>query len=205
MGRFLLPALRRFRRRDDGSISVEAAFYLPFLLLVFGVMYTLFDLFRQDTVNTKAAYTISDLISRETAALNDDYIDSMFSLGKLLIRKDSGMSMRISVLHWDEDDVRFYVDWSVERGDMMDPWTNDTVDAIENDLPMMPDQERIIVVETWNDILPAFNVGLDGQNIYKLVFTRPRFASQVAFEGTIFSDGSAHDDQTDDSVVEEGS
>lgn len=205
MGRSFFTSLRRFRQREDGSIAIEAAFYIPFLLLVFALMYTLFDLFRQDTVNTKAAYTISDLISRETTALDDDYIDSMFELGKLLIRKDSGMSMRVSVLHWDDTDDRFYVDWSVERGDMMDTWTNDTVDAIENDLPMMPDQERVIVVETWNDILPAFNVGLDGQNIYKLVFTRPRFASQVAFEGTIFSDGSAHDDQTDDSVVEEGS
>lgn len=205
MGRSFFTSLRRFRQREDGSIAIEAAFYIPFLLLVFALMYTLFDLFRQDTVNTKAAYTISDLISRETTALDDDYIDSMFELGKLLIRKDSGMSMRISVLHWDDTDDRFYVDWSVERGDMMDTWTNDTVDAIETDLPMMPDQERVIVVETWNDILPAFNVGLDGQNIYKLVFTRPRFASQVAFEGTIFSDGSAHDDLTDDSVVEEGS
>ena len=205
MGRSFFTSLRRFRQREDGSIAIEAAFYIPFLLLVFALMYTLFDLFRQDTVNTKAAYTISDLISRETTALDDDYIDSMFELGKLLIRKDSGMSMRISVLHWDDTDDRFYVDWSVERGDMMDTWTNDTVDAIETDLPMMPDQERVIVVETWNDILPAFNVGLDGQNIYKLVFTRPRFASQVAFEGTIFSDVSAHDDLTDDSVVEEGS
>lgn len=196
--------LRHFRKSEDGSISVEAVIYIPFLLIVFALMYTLFDLFRQDTVNTKAAYTISDLISRETTALDDDYIDSMYNLGQLLIRSDSGMSMRISVLHWDEADAAYYVDWSVERGDNMDVWTDETVSAIEDKLPTMPDQERVIVVETWNDILPAFNVGLDGQNIYKLVFSRPRFAAQVAFEGTIFSDGMAHDDESETPIVDEG-
>ncbi|TNJ41812.1 TadE/TadG family type IV pilus assembly protein [Phaeobacter sp. B1627] len=201
MGQFLIDILRRFRRREEGNVSVEVAFYLPFLLGIFAATYTLFDLFRQETVNTKAAYTISDLISRETAALNDDYIDSMFTLAQLLVRSDSGMSMRVSVIRWDEDDNRYYVDWSVERGDLMNVWTDGTVSDIEAKLPTMPDQERVILVETWNNVEPAFNIGFSTRNIYNFVFTRPRFASLVAFEGEIFSDGTIHDDEIDDSVM----
>lgn len=200
----LLRPIRRFRRADDGNVSVEAAIYVPFLLLVFATIFTLFDLFRQETVNTKAAYTISDLISRETTALNDNYIDSLYELGQLLVRSNSGLSLRISVIRWDADNNRYYVDWSVERGDLLDVWNDDTVLSIEEDLPTMPDQERVIVVETWNNIAPAFNIGLGSRNIYNFVFTRPRFASQVAFEGTIFSDGPSHDDDIDDTVVGEG-
>ena len=120
MFRKITHKLQEFRRKEDGNIALEAALYLPLLLGVFAATYTLFDLFRQETVNTKAAYTVSDLISRETAALNDDYIDSIYTLGKLMARAGSDMSMRVSVIRWDTDDDRYYVDWSVERGDQME-------------------------------------------------------------------------------------
>ena len=195
MFRKITRKLQEFRRKEDGAL--EAALYLPLLLGVFAATYTLFDLFRQETVNSKAAYTVSDLISRETAALNDDYIDSIYTLGKLMARAGSDMSMRVSVIRWDADDDRHYVDWSVERGDQMEIWTDANVTALNNKLPLMPDQERVIVVETWNDVEPAFRleaIGVGKREIYNLVFTRPRFASQVAFEGSVVSDGSVHDD-----------
>ncbi|KUP92065.1 TadE/TadG family type IV pilus assembly protein [Tritonibacter horizontis] len=197
----ICTSLRRFRRRDDGNVSIETAIYLPFLLGIFAATYTLFDLFRQETINTKAAYTVSDLISRETTALNDDYVDSMFALAQLLVRSDSGMSMRLSVVFWDDTDNSYYVDWSVERGDLLNVWTDGNINDIKDSLPTMPDQERVILVETWNDVEPAFNIGFSTRNIYNLVFTRPRFASRVAFEGEVFSDGSVHDDEIDDSVM----
>ncbi len=200
MFRKITHKLQEFRRKEDGNIALEAALYLPLLLGVFAATYTLFDLFRQETVNSKAAYTVSDLISRETAALNDDYIDSIYTLGKLMARAGSDMSMRVSVIRWDADDDRYYVDWSVERGDQMEIWTDANVTALNDKLPLMPDQERVIVVETWNDVEPAFRleaIGVGKREIYNLVFTRPRFASQVAFEGSVVSDGSVHDDDDD--------
>lgn len=193
-----LPNLfRRFRRDEEGTVSVEAAFYLPFLLGIFALTYTLFDAFRQESVNIKATYTISDLISRETTELNDDYIDSMYELAQLMIRADTQISMRISVVRWDEDDDAYYVDWSVERGPSLDVWTDGNINSVKDDLPSMPDDERVILVETWNEVNPAFDVGLDAFDIYNFVFTRPRFAAQVAYEGMNPSDGGVHDDNTD--------
>ncbi|MFV1600747.1 MULTISPECIES: TadE/TadG family type IV pilus assembly protein [unclassified Phaeobacter] len=186
---------RRYRRETDGSVSVEFAFYMPLLLGVFAAIYTYFDAFRQEGVNLKAAYTISDLISRETSTLNEDYIDSMHELAKLLIRVDSSISLRISVIRWDETDNRYYVDWSKVRGGQFAEWQDATIQQVKANLPNMPDQERVILVETRNDIDPAFNIGLPAMDIENFVFTRPRFAPQVKFEGQDGS-GGGHDDST---------
>jgi len=197
MKSFIKTRFQAFRRDTDASVSIEFAFYLPALLFIFAAIYTYFDAFKQESANLKAAYTISDLISRETNAINNDYIDSMHNLTKLLIRSDSSVSLRISVIRWDEDDDRYYVDWSVIRGSELTAWTDTTVINVEDDLPNMPDQERVILVETQNDVNAAFQIGLPDMEIYNFVFTRPRFAPQIVFEGSTTSGGS-HDDGVGD-------
>jgi len=197
MDRFKTPILKNFRRDTDGSVSIETAFYLPALLLVFAAIYTYFDAFRQESANLKAAYTVSDLVSRETNAITNEYIDSMQSLTELLARSDSAISLRISVVRWDEDDNRYYVDWSVNRGTEFFSWTDATISEVEDNLPTMPDQERVILVETQNDVDAAFNIGLPDMEIYNFVFTRPRFSPQIVFEGSLTA-GGTHDDIVDD-------
>lgn len=196
MRRFIKPAVKTFRRDTEGSVSIETAVYLPFLLMIFAAIYTYFDAFQQESANLKAAYTVSDLISRETNSITNDYIDSMQSLTQLLIRSDSSISLRISVIRWDEDDDRYYVDWSVTRGSELTAWEDATISSVEDDLPTMPDQERVILVETKNDVDAAFDIGLPDMEIYNFVFTRPRFAPQIVFEGSTTSGGS-HDDGTE--------
>jgi Flp pilus assembly protein TadG len=193
----LIKQLRAFRRNSEATVTVEFALYTPLLLWLFAAIYTYFDAFRQETVNLKAAYTISDLISRETTTLNETYIDSMYKMSQLLIRSDSNITLRISVVRWDEDNNRYYVDWSKVRGDSLTAWTNATIDSIKTDLPTMPDEERVILVETRNEMNPAFKVGLPKLDINNFVFTRPRFAPLVHFEG-IENSGGDHDDGVDD-------
>lgn len=196
MDNFIKTYLRAFRRNTEASVSIEFAIYAPALLLVFASIYTYFDAFKQESANLKAAYTVSDLISRETNAINNDYIDSMYSLTNLLIRSGSEISLRISVVRWDTDDDRYYVDWSVIRGTELVSWTDATIIDVEDKLPTMPDQERVILVETQNDVDAAFKVGLPNMEIYNFVFTRPRFAPQIVFEGSL-SDGGVHNDDVD--------
>lgn len=172
--------LQTFARDSRGSISVEFVLVMPFLFWAFMASYVYFDGYRQSAVNLKAAYTISDLISRETAAVNDDYIDSMYSLLQLMVRSNSRVKMRISVVRYDADDDRYYVDWSKARG-YTTLRTNDNVGDIRERLPVMPDAERVILVETDNTFVPLFNVGLDNIELENFVFTRPRFAPQVAW------------------------
>lgn len=190
----LLKQLRGFRQNTEGALTVEFMLLAPLLLWTFAAIYTFFDAFRQDAVNLKAAYTISDLVSRETTELNETYIDSMYAMSQLLIRSDSATSIRISVVRWDEEDDRYYLDWSKERGDSFVEWTNATISEVEERLPVMPDQERVILVETRNDLEPAFKVGLPSMDLDNFVFSRPRFAPLVHFEGVDIVSGSHDDD-----------
>ncbi len=190
----LLRQLRGFRQNTEGALTVEFMLLAPLLLWTFAAIYTFFDAFRQDAVNLKAAYTISDLVSRETTELNETYIDSMYAMSQLLIRSDSATSIRISVVRWDEEDDRYYLDWSKERGESFVEWTNATISEVEERLPVMPDQERVILVETRNDLEPAFKVGLPSMDLDNFVFSRPRFAPLVHFEGVDIVSGSHDDD-----------
>ncbi len=178
----LLNRLKRFRRDSSGTITVEFAIIIPMLFWGYASSYIFFDGFRQSTINLRAAYTIGDMISRETDVLTPDYIDSMYNMAQLLTRTGSPMSLRITVIRWDEEDDQFYLDWSQARGGVGVMVQENLVDFADY-LPVMPDQERVIVVETWNTWEPVINVGMSARDMDNFVFTRPRFAPQVIFEG----------------------
>lgn len=174
--------LKSFRDDTRGSVSVELVLMAPLLFWTLMAVYTYFDGYRQSAVNLKAAYTISDLISRETEAIDDNYIDSMHNLLQLMTRSRSATSMRVSVVRWDEDDARYYVIWSTVR-DRSDPLTDGNVSELAERLPTMPDNDIVILVETGNTFVPLFRqVGLKSADLKNFVFTRPRFAPQVVWQ-----------------------
>lgn len=179
----LIRRAKRFSSETNGSVSVEFVLTAPILIWAFLACYVFFDGYRQSAVNLKAAYTISDLISRETGIINDDYIDSMHELLKVLTRSGSDSKLRVTIIRWDEDDDRYYVDWSEDRGFNMEV-TDAHVVTIADKLPVMPDNERVILVETANTFSPAFKVGIDETELENFVFTRPRFAPQVVFRNS---------------------
>lgn len=179
--KLLKSRFKAFCHDTSGNITVEFALAMPILFWTFMASYVFFDGYRQSANNLKAAYTISDLISRETLAINDDYIDSMYNLLSMMTRSGSTTQMRISVIRWDEDDNKYYLDWTANRGfasDMSDASLSD----VANKLPVMPNNERVILVETNNVFVPLFNVKLDNINLENFVFSRPRFASKVVWD-----------------------
>jgi len=175
--------MKSFAADTKGSISVEFALSMPILFWAFMATYVFFDGYRQSAVNLKAAYTIGDLVSRETEVINDDYVDSMQSLLGELTSADSSVSLRLTVIRWDEGDDRYYVDWSVKRGYDL-AMTDDTIGEIESRLPVMPDNERVILVETISVYEPFFDIGMEDRSMDNFVFTRPRFAPQVLYSAS---------------------
>ncbi|TMV08035.1 pilus assembly protein [Ruegeria sediminis] len=173
-------SLKNFRSDESGSILVEALLALPVLLWAIAATFTYFDGFRQSASNLKAAFTVSDLISRETRTITETYLDSMHELMELMVDNGTQMNVRISLIAFDEDDDRHYVRWSGIRG-FDEEWTDDNIHLIRDKLPPMPNADTLILVETSNTYVPFFNVGL-GNNITfdNFVFTRPRFTNEIA-------------------------
>ncbi|MFD2738409.1 TadE/TadG family type IV pilus assembly protein [Sulfitobacter aestuarii] len=176
-------ALRRsaFLTREDGNITIEAMIMMPLLFWTYLAMFTFFDAFHQNSLNQKAAFTIGDAISRETNPINDAYLDGAKGLFDYLVHARGDSSLRVSSIRYDLTTDKFYRDWSQVRGSVP-PLSNDDVAQAHAWLPAMPDREYVVLVETWNNFEPVFNVGLEQRDIHNVVFTRPRYASCVLWD-----------------------
>lgn len=172
--------LRAFRDETKGTVSVEAAIMFPLLLWGFVAMFTFYDAYRQVSIGQKAAFTISDMISRETNSLDDTYIDNALDLFDYLTSATVESSMRISVIYYNNADADYYIGWSKARGTPV-PLTDAVIQAWVDVLPVLPESEALILVETWSDYSAPFNVGLDDTDLENFIFTSPRFASQLGY------------------------
>ena len=75
--RILRQAGKRFCTSERGTAPVEAVIVTPLLFWWYLASYQYFDAFREKNASQKAAYAISDLISRETEEIDTAYIERM--------------------------------------------------------------------------------------------------------------------------------
>ncbi len=178
-------ALRRFARRSDGSLSVEAAIIMPLLCAVYVGSFVWFDAFRIQNINLKATYTIADMISRESDGIDQDYFDAMETIYDYLTYGEHATQLRLSIIECTDDcgdeALRVLeVCWSkaTTGRDLLTTTELVTNSAI---VPLFPKGDELIVAETFMAYNPAFNVGLDGQILENTVFTAPRMPGQMKF------------------------
>ena len=106
----------RFAREEKGAAHIEAMIMIP---LMFGVMVTsmtMLDLVRQHGAHQKAAFTIGDMVSRETLPLDADYLESTHHLLNSLTRTPQDSSLRLSVVRYDSNNDIMKLDWSKASG-----------------------------------------------------------------------------------------
>ncbi len=169
-----------FLRREDGFVTIEAMIMMPVMFWLFLSMFSIFDTFRIYNVNQKAAYTISDAISRETVPIDGDYLEGIQDLFEYLSRSQDQSSIRVSSIYYDAAQDKYFQDWSQKRGSV-DALTNEDVQDWHDKLPILPDNERLVLLETWSDYDPPFKTGLEDRVIQNFVFTRPRYAPRVCW------------------------
>ncbi|SFD47696.1 hypothetical protein SAMN04488523_10193 [Sulfitobacter brevis] len=169
-----------FLRQEDGTIAIETMIILPMLFWTYLTMFSIFDSFETYSNNQKAAYTIGDAISRETLPIDDAYLNGTQDLFEYLTWSEGQSSIRVSSLWYDEASDSIKRDWSQSRGWVVALTDSDVVNW-KNRLPVMPDGERVVVVETWSNYTPPFKTGLEKGEIHNFVFTRPRYAPRVCW------------------------
>jgi Flp pilus assembly protein TadG len=178
--KLLLARLRAFAQDTRGTVAIEAVLALPVLFWTFLASFVYFDAYRQTSINVKAAYMVGDVLSRETNAIDNDYMDGMMSLFDYLTNANNPTKLRVTVIEWDQEDQKYYRDWSKTRGEIA-PLASADLSNITNKLPIMSDNERVILVETWSSYTPPFQVGLASREMYNFVTTSPRFAPLLAW------------------------
>lgn len=170
-----------FARREDGVIALEAMIMLPLLFWTFLALFSIFDTFRTYAANQKAAFTVGDAISRETVPIDSQYLSGIHGLFDYLALATGSTSIRVSSIYFDETDDRHYTDWSQVQG-TKSALTDGQIAGWKTKLPVMVDNERIVLVETWSDYEPPFRTGLEQREIQNFVFTRPRYAPRVCWQ-----------------------
>ena len=175
----LAQYLRGFRDEDQGSIAVETIIVIPILFWGYLSMFAIFDAYRQQAINQKAAYTLGDIISRETTPIDNSYlIGAREMLAYLTANETTDVALRVTSVTYDQDNDQYVRFWSQKKG-WIPELSNEAIQALRDDLPVMPDNETVVVVETFVNYDPPFNTGLQNREIHNFVFTRPRYAPQV--------------------------
>lgn len=177
MWKRLKSITRRFRREEDGTVVVEAIIMFPTLFAAVLATFVFFDAYRNQSINLKAAYTLSDAISRETEMITNTYMINSWRLHRFLTNSEALTKLRVSVIQYDAADDSHSMIWSQAKGGagVLDNSRLNTM--VNNDeIPVMPDGEILIVVQTWVDYEPNFSIGLDAFSFENTIFTRPRFA-----------------------------
>ncbi len=190
MLRSVFQSLRHFLRREDGTVSVEAVLMFPILAWCYMATFVYFDGFRAQSTTLKAAYTVADALSRETDPITPNYLSALYRLHLFLTTSDAPTRLRVTEIvynRYGEDDHddndhrgRFEVVWSQTKGNVT-PMTTSTLKYFRDQIPTMPNGGKTIIVESWVDYSPIFNVGLDDFTFENFIVTPPRFASQLCW------------------------
>ena len=179
----------RFRRSEDGTLSVEALIVLPMLLWALGAMFIYWDAFKAQNINLKATYTLADLVSRESNPVTPAYIDGMNGIYNFLIKSDFGNDIRVTVVDFsqdtEDDPIEMNLRWSEATGEFGD---HTNIEDIRDLLPILNPGDSLIMVETWMTWRPPIGMDifaptLDEMNFTNMVFTSPRFVPQVICNG----------------------
>jgi hypothetical protein len=94
-------AVRQFLVDDDaGSVSVETVIIMPILLWVYVATFVIFDGFRTHNQNVKAAYTIGDMLSRETNAIDNAYLEGLSDVFDFLTFGGNPSHLRVTQIRW---------------------------------------------------------------------------------------------------------
>jgi hypothetical protein len=181
---------RKFRRDEGGTAVVETFLMFPTLFVACLATYVFFEAFRSQSNNLKAAYTISDALSRRggdtEGYVTGDYLNSMWRLHRFITTSNHDTSLRVSVISFDEDDNDYFVCWSEAKGELT-PMSDGTLDTYVsgNKIPVLPDGQALIVVETQVAHEPIFTIGRDWTIVFEdMIVTAPRFTPQLKWSTT---------------------
>lgn len=167
--------LRSFGRDEGGSVVAEAVIVLPLFLWAYIALFVYWDAFRSMNTIQKAAFTISDMISREQTGITTAYVDGMSKTLEFLIDEDQDAKMRVTSVTWSMANNRFEVHWSKSPDNKLPELDNASLQTLAYQIPAMSPGDYVIVLEIEVGYEPTFDVGMPDQTFRQFIVTRPRF------------------------------
>lgn len=202
--------LREFAADVRGSLTVEAVLAFPMLVWAATAAYTFYDAYRAQNATYRANYTISDMLSRETNAVNANYMNGLFKVYRYMTLADQADSwIRVSIVHCvsgcaDKVNRNLDLDWSfgVNGARALNDSDFDLYDAY---VPLLAQGDRLILMETSMQYKPPFSSALlsfPERPLVSHVVTRPRFAPLITWDHSYDAgSGGNHSDNSTDTAL----
>lgn len=193
LARLLRPLrarLRGFSRDEQGVASVEMLMMLPLYLFCILGTFTYWDAFDVINRSQKAAYSVSDLLTRnqDLQGVPEAYVNGMFSTMQYMMGDSLPTRTRVTSIYFSETNG-YEVLWSRASTVTVPRLTTSTLPTIQSHLPVMFDGDALIVVEATVEFEPMFSLTnwamkpLDLDSLYHVVVTRPRFMTKICLRG----------------------
>ena len=173
--------LTRFLRQEDAAVAFESVKIFPILVWAWVGTFSFFDAYRVYNTSIKATYSVADLISRQEFEIPEDDMDGFGDLLASMIRGHDGVDFRASEIHRANDGTYRTV-WSHTTGTLASLCGN-SLNALNGSLPAVAIGERFVIVESFVDFDPAFNVGVNDLDFENFTVTRPRYAGRIPYGG----------------------
>jgi hypothetical protein len=176
-------ALTVFRRQENGTLSAEVVLALPvFIWCIFG-MYTYWDAFKSLNTTQKASFTISDLITREMQPVTEQYLNGMHDVLQYMVSDKLPVEMRVTSVTFSGVRNRYEVEWSRSPYSERPALSTSSLQALVNKIPILADGDSIILVETWAEFTPFFDLYLTEDEFEQFIVTKPRFVPRICLDG----------------------
>ncbi|UWQ17498.1 TadE/TadG family type IV pilus assembly protein [Jannaschia sp. M317] len=175
-------AIAAFLHDEDAAISVEAAIILPVLGIFYVAAFSYFDAYRREAVMTKATYMVSDMLSREEGTITPIDLEGLQDVFEFVTFSEGNTWMRFTEVRRESDEIRVMWSYATDGNPLQ---TNATINAHLRNIPVLQDNERTVVVESFTNYEPPFNVNLSDRTFERFVTTRQRYAARLDFDGTI--------------------
>lgn len=176
---FFTKCLRKFKRNDQGAVSLEIIVLMPLLILWLVGSNSFFDGFKTSLRASKASYTAIDLISRQ-ATVGPDYMRNVASIFESIVDADGALStIVVSSIHNVGGNLE--VHWSV-NGEGGAGLSN----AAQIPLAQMPnlvDNEYVILLQSSVPYVPLYSwAHLQAKTFTNTIVVTPRFDPRVSYD-----------------------
>lgn len=163
-----------FLRDEQASMTLEFVAVLPLMLFWFVGSIVFFDAYKARMDADAAAIVIADVTSRHVY-INDNFLDEMVFLHKLLLPKADSTWLRISTIVYDADEDSHSVRWSEVPNSLVGEELEDD-DIPVDQLWDMYDGEIAIIVDTmvpYEPMVDWVRIGARNWISRKIITPRP--------------------------------
>ncbi len=177
----LRRAVDSFKSCERGNITIELVTIVPLLLVITLGLITFFDAFQAKSTAARTSTVISDLVSRETNAITPDFMDGVSGLMQSMIESDADPEFRLTAFTWDDDDAKYLVRWSKQRGNRLEH-SEETLNYLATQLPQIKDGQRAVLLETWVEYDPLTKFGMEKSTTFEnRLVAAQRFVPQICY------------------------